>query len=120
LLGIATEVLAGHVAGAKGDHDRAVAHLRAASEREDDLTYGEPPEWSIPVRQDLGAILLVAGRAPEAEIAFREDLARFPENGWSLDGLARSLAAQGKAVETAEIQRRFDAAWSSADVVIDH
>jgi tetratricopeptide (TPR) repeat protein len=120
VLGIAMEVLAGYVAQAKGDNDRAVAHLRAASEREDDLTYGEPPEWSIPVRQDLGAILLGAGRAPEAEIAFREDLARFPENGWSLGGLARSLAAQGKAGEAAEIQRRFDAAWSSADVAVGH
>jgi hypothetical protein len=34
--------------------------------------------------------------------------------------LARTLAAQGKAGEAAEIQRRFDAAWSSADVAVGH
>jgi tetratricopeptide (TPR) repeat protein len=120
VLAIAVETLAGHVAGASGDFDGAVAHLRTASELEDALVYGEPPEWSIPVRQELGAMLLAAGRAPEAEMAFREDLARFPENGWSLQGLARSLADQGRVAEAAEARRRFEAVWASADVATHH
>ena len=39
-------------------------------------------------------MLLEAGRPAEAEKAFREDLVRRPENGWSLHGLAQSLRAQ--------------------------
>jgi tetratricopeptide (TPR) repeat protein len=115
ILAIAVEVLAGHVAGAAGDHGTAAAHLRTAVELEDDLLYGEPPEWSIPVRQELGAMLLAAGRAEEAETAYREDLERFPENAWSLEGLSRSLAAQGRAEEAAEAGRRFEAVRSPAD-----
>jgi tetratricopeptide (TPR) repeat protein len=118
VLGIAVEVLAGHVAAAGGDFGRAIAHLREAQRREDELVYGEPPEWTIPVRQELGAVLLAASRAEEAEAAFREDLARFPENGWSLNGLARSLEAQGKSAEAAQAQRRFTEAWRDADVAL--
>jgi tetratricopeptide (TPR) repeat protein len=120
VLAIAVEVLAGHVAGAVGDHSKAVAHLRTAVELEDDLLYGEPPEWSIPVRQELGAMLLAAGRAGEAETAYREDLERFPGNGWSLLGLARSLVAQGEDAEAAEAERRFEAVWAGDEVATHH
>jgi hypothetical protein len=44
----------------------------------------------VPVRQELGIVLLRAERPAEAEQAFREDLKRFPENGWSL--LQRSVS----------------------------
>jgi hypothetical protein len=47
---------------------------------------------------------------------FREDLARFPDNGWSLHGLARSLRAQSRRTEAAAVARRFQRAWTSADV----
>ncbi len=107
VLGLAAEVLAGHVAAARGDHETAIRHLREAARREDALAYGEPPEWTVPVRQELGAILVAAGRAPDAERAFREDLQRFPENGWSLRGLQRALAMQGKETEARAIAARL-------------
>ena len=99
VLGIAAEVLAGHLAHAKDDEAAAIDHLRAAVRIEDDLTYGEPPEWSMPVRQELGRVLIEAGRLAEAEQAFREDLERFPKNTWSLEGLrqaSRGGAAAGR------------------------
>ncbi|HSJ23908.1 MAG TPA: hypothetical protein VK929_04425 [Longimicrobiales bacterium] len=116
LLGIAADVLNGHIAAAREDWDAAVASLRNAAAREDELVYGEPPEWTVPVRQDLGFILLRAGQHAAAEAAFREDLRRFPDNGWSLAGLMNSLAAQGRAAEAAAVQQQFQRAWSSADV----
>jgi tetratricopeptide (TPR) repeat protein len=115
LLAIAAEVLAGHAAAARGDMQDALAALRRAVVMEDGLVYGEPPEWSVPVRQELGAMLLIAGRAAEGEAVFREDLQRFPENGWSLHGLARSLEARGFSQQAASVQRRFAESWSSAD-----
>jgi Flp pilus assembly protein TadD len=111
ILAIAADVLAGSIASARGDADAAVQHLNDAVRREDELLYGEPPEWSVPVRQDLGAVLLAHGRAAEAERAFREDLARFPENGWSLTGLARALRAQGRTADAAGVEARLRIAW---------
>ena len=93
VLGIAAEVLAGHIAQAKGDFDAAVRHLSKAAHLEDELVYGEPPEWSVPVRQELGRVLLAAGRFADAERVFREDLRRFPKNRWSVDGLRQARHA---------------------------
>ncbi len=88
VLRIAVEVLAGHIDAAKGDLPGAINHLRDAVRREDALVYGEPPEWTVPVREELGVVLLKLGRPEEAEQVFREDLKRFPRNSWAQQGLA--------------------------------
>jgi tetratricopeptide (TPR) repeat protein len=116
LLAIAVDVLEGELLAARGDHDLAVARLRDGVGREDALVYDEPPDWHLPVRHLLGAVLLEAGRAAEAEAVYLEDLAKYPENGWSLYGLAASLRAQGREPEAAEAEERFRAAWATADV----
>ena len=69
-----------------------------------------------PVRHTLGAVLLRAGKHREAEAVYREDLARYPENGWSLFGLGRALRLQGKDEEAAQAEERFRKAWADADV----
>ena len=116
ILSIAVEVLAGHIAAAKRDFPAAIEHLREAVRLEDGLVYGEPPEWTVPVRQELGRVLLDAGSVAEAEQVFGEDLERFPRNGWSLHGLAQALQAQGRAAEADSVEERFRAVWASADV----
>jgi len=116
VLGIARAHLAGEIAAKEGQTDEAVLQLRKAIEGEDELTYAEPPEWYMPMRQRLGTILLEAGRPVRAEKVFREDLAHRPENGWSLYGLAQSLKAQNRTKAAAKIQARFEKAWSNADV----
>ena len=70
--------------------DAGIAELREAIKLEDALNYDEPPGWLIPVRHSLGATLMQNGRFAEAEQVYREDLARLPDNGWSLFGLARA------------------------------
>lgn len=49
---------------------------------------------------------------------YREDLRRFPENGWSLFGLAQALQAQGKKNEAAAAEARFHRAWKDTDVTL--
>jgi len=116
VLAIAAGVLEGEILAREGDTAGSVARLREAAALEDALTYGEPPDWPVPVRHHLGAVLLQAGMPAEAEAAYREDLGRFAANGWSLFGLAEALRAQGKTAEAAEVQARLEAAWSGADV----
>jgi tetratricopeptide (TPR) repeat protein len=101
MLAIAAEVLAGHIAQAKGDLKAAASHLRKAAEVEDAMVYGEPPEWSVPVRQELGRVLVMAGRYAEAEQAFNEDLKRFPKNTWSLEGLQQAADGRERARQAA-------------------
>jgi tetratricopeptide (TPR) repeat protein len=116
MLAIALAHLNGEMAAKQGKVDEAVGQLNKAIAGEDDLTYAEPPEWYMPLRHRLGMVLLQANRPAEAEKAFREDLRRRPENGWSLHGLAESLKAQNKTREAAAVETRFEKAWKSADV----
>ncbi|HYB12977.1 MAG TPA: hypothetical protein VEG67_05865, partial [Myxococcota bacterium] len=119
LLSIASHTLAGEIAATQPQTVAdAVAQLEEAVKLQDGLSYMEPPDWYFPVRQALGAVLLRARRAREAEAVYRSDLQQNPENGWSLFGLAVSLRAQKKAKEAAQVQARFEKAWKHADVAL--
>jgi tetratricopeptide (TPR) repeat protein len=119
ILAVAGKVLAGKVALAQGRTDEGVLRLREAVGLQDAMMYMEPPYWYYSTRQSLGAALLKAGRPAEAEQVFREDLTKFPECGWPLFGLERSLREQGKKDEAASTQRRFKKAWKHGDVTLD-
>lgn len=90
--------------------------MQTAVQLEDRLNYDEPADWSIPVRQYLGAVLLEAKRPKAAEVIYQEDLAIYPNNGWSLFGLVQSLQAQNKTQEAEIQQQSFQSAWQYADV----
>jgi hypothetical protein len=83
---------------------------------EDGMIYIEPPDWYYPIRHSLGVVLLRQNKPAAAEQLYREDLKRFPENGWSLFGLAQSLRAQRKNAEAAQVEARFKRSWASADL----
>jgi tetratricopeptide (TPR) repeat protein len=114
----APAVLAGEIAAARGDYDLAISQLDRAVRLEESLVYTEPAEFHFPPRLALGAILLQAGRAAEAETVYWEDLRRNRENGWALFGLLQALRAQNKAADAALTEARFKAAWSRADVTL--
>ena len=116
LLTITRALLAGEIAARGGRAEEAVEHLRAAVKAEDELSYNEPSDWYYPTRHHLGAVLLAAGRAPEAQAVFEEDLRRNPGNGWALAGLAESQRKQGKTAEAAATRERLEKAWARADV----
>jgi tetratricopeptide (TPR) repeat protein len=113
---IAELTVAAELALARDDKGSAVAMLREAVQIEDRIPYDEPPGWHSPVRQSLGAALLAAGRATEAEAVYREELRRNPSNGWSLKGLALSLDRQNRPQETRDVEKLLATAWQHADV----
>jgi tetratricopeptide (TPR) repeat protein len=116
IFAIAGHVLDGEIAANQGRLEKAIRDLEEAVRLEDALRYDEPPDWLQPVRHTLGAVYLRAGRFGDAERVYREDLARFPENGWSLFGLGRALRLQKKDGEAAPVEARFRKSWARADV----
>jgi tetratricopeptide (TPR) repeat protein len=116
ILGVAEKTLGGEILYREGKTDEAVAALREAARREDNLHYIEPPAWLQPVRHALGAALMDARRYSDAEAVYRDDLAHYPENGWSLFGLSRSLKMQGKNAAASAVAARFDKMWQHSDV----
>lgn len=114
VLDVAAESVEARIAEAAHAPD-AITRWQAAVKREHELAYNEPAAWFYPLRHYLGAALLDAGRAAEAEAVYREDLVRHPHNGWALFGLAKALGAQHKPTQR-ETERLFEAAWQDADV----
>lgn len=115
ILAVAEPLLHGEILAAQGDLEAAIDALYRAVAAEDALQYQEPPDWPFPVRHDLGALLLRAGRAAEAEQAYREDLFHWPENGYALQGLRSALRAQDRHDAARDLGPRIDKAWEHAD-----
>jgi tetratricopeptide (TPR) repeat protein len=111
VLRLAERVVRGRIAQAGGDHAAAVRHFEAAVALEDSLAYTEPPYWYYPTRQSLGAALLLAGRADEAEEVLRASLARAPNNGWALFGLMKVYEQRGDRAGSRAIGRLLQQAW---------
>jgi hypothetical protein len=78
----------------------------------------EPPTTGAGALIALGDAQLALGRAADAEASYRADLAARPDSGWALRGLARALAAQGKAADAASVRQRLDRVWADADAAL--
>ena len=111
IMKIAKDVLGAQLAVAKKDNAGAIVMLREAVAIQDTLKYGEPPDWFFPVRESLGAVLLMTGDAAGAEKVFRADLDRNPRNPRSLFGLHQTLMQQKRDYDAGFIQKQFEASW---------
>jgi tetratricopeptide (TPR) repeat protein len=118
VLEVARAMIGGELLFRRGQTEPAFERLREAVRLDDALKYNEPWDWVQPARHSLGALLLQAGRAEEAEAVYREDLKRHPGNGWSLHGLAECLRLRGQEKEAKETQEKFNAAWARSEVKI--
>lgn len=112
---VAVSDLTARVAEAKGDVPAAIKAFTEAVAAEDHLGYNEPPDWLLPERERLGALLNKSGRFAEAETVFRAELIKNVGNPRALFGLYRSLAGQNKAA-AAEARASFEKAWAGADL----
>ena len=116
LLDIADSLALGEIAMAEDNTTEAIEQFTKAVTVQDELPYTEPPFWYYPTRLSLGKALLASGNASEAERVFKENLTRYPRNGWAMYGLINALKAQNK--DSSEIQQRFDIVWANADVTL--
>jgi hypothetical protein len=118
ILALAAAVLDARIAAARGSHGEAIRLWSSAVAMADQVPYDEPPVFYYPVRESLGAALLLDNKAADAERVFRDDLVRHPRNGRSLFGLHESLARQGKSGDAEWVKRAFDEAWKDADTTL--
>jgi tetratricopeptide (TPR) repeat protein len=115
ILEVSDFFIAGEIELQQGRWQAAAELLEKGAAIEDTLSYGEPPQWLQPIRHTLGAVYLSSKRWADAERAYRKDLAKWPNNGWSLYGLYRALEQQGRTADAAEIKAQFEREWKRAD-----
>ncbi len=114
LLEIADSLALGEIAISNNDYQSAIQYFANAVSVQDALPYTEPPFWYYPTRLSLGKAYLLSDQADEAEVVFKENLKRYPRNGWALYGLIQALETQNK--DSSMVQEQFDIIWQNADV----
>jgi len=92
--------------------------LKNAMTLEDQLRYQEPPDWFFSVRHNLGAVLIESGKYKEAIEVYKQDLVKYPENGWALVGMMDAYNKLGDRINYEDSRKRFDLAWKYADIKI--
>ncbi len=104
---------------ANGDPEGAIRNFETAAEIERSLPYFEPPFWYYPVRQSLGAALLLAGETERAEAIFRDSLKAAPNNGWACFGLAQVYKTRGETAKAAMLEQRLGQTWAGDRALLD-
>ena len=108
---IAAEVVRARVEIHSGDFKSAVHQLEHAAGLQDQMFYSEPSYWYFPIRQMLGAALLMDGQAHRAEAVFIRALVDAPNNGWALYGLREAQVALGNEAAVRYADTLFRQAW---------
>lgn len=101
------------------DSERAIEIWKQAVKAQDALPYDEPPPWYYPIRESLGAALLRAGNAAEAETVFRECLSRNPRDPRALFGLVETLKAEKKMDAAGWVRNEFENSWKNPELKLD-
>jgi tetratricopeptide (TPR) repeat protein len=116
LLGTLGGILEGEIHRASRDVPAAIAAFERAVALQDSLIIDDPEPLPFAARHWLGAALLDAKRAADAERVYREDLTRHPHNGWSLLGLQLALKALGRSSPAVDDDLR--SSWARSDTPI--
>ena len=116
LLQIARRVLKGEILASEHNFDESIVLLREAVALEDALNYNEPPDWFFSVRHHLGAVQVEAEKFKDAVATYKEDLEKFPKNGWALHGLQLAYAGLNENVKFTEVGTQLEKIWATADI----
>ena len=107
--------LRGSILSLRGNGDEAFKMLGEAVEKEKNLGYWEPPHYTRPVLESLGAAYARAGKYAAARAAFESILKTRPNSGFAYLAIARVFAKNGDKTEANEFYRQFLKAWERAD-----
>lgn len=107
--------LRGSILSVEGKHDEAAKLLNEAIEKEKNLGYWEPPHYTRPVLESLGAALIRGGKFDEARVAYERVLRLRPNSGFAFLDIAETYAKAGEKEKAAEFYRQFLKAWQNAD-----
>lgn len=119
LVQIAKKVLRANILSEKGDISQSISLFTEAIEIEDSLNYNEPPDWFFSVRHYLGDLQLRAEMYKAAESTFKEDLKKFPKNGWALKGLSLAYEGLNNHSMAQQTNNEFKTSWSTADIELE-
>jgi tetratricopeptide (TPR) repeat protein len=111
ILEVASNVVLARTAQAENNKAAAIELFEKAAQSQDSIPYMEPPFWYYPVRQSLGAALLSAGKADDAEKQFRAALERERSSAWALLGLKAVAEAKGDSAEARKADEALSKAW---------
>ena len=115
--GIARDTLMAELAIDQKNNAAALDDLAHAVALQDTLPSREPPAWYYPIRETLGARLMLAGRYADAQRVFEKDLTLNPNNPRSLFGLSKALEKTSPA-RAAAATAAFARSWSHADAAL--
>jgi len=115
IMSVAEWTLITKISFVKGDKKALADNVAKAVQADDAVQYNEPPDWDLPAREIVGALLLLTGDNAGAEKVFRGEIAKHPRNGRALFGLTESLKRQGNTNSARMVQKEFERAWSKAD-----
>jgi tetratricopeptide (TPR) repeat protein len=115
IMNIALNTLEGKIDFSGDKTGDAIQKFARAVTIEDSLGYDEPPDWYPSSRLCLGGAYFSSGKFSDAEKVFRDDLKKYPHNGWALFGLEQCLLKENKNDEAVSVQKEFTEAWKNAD-----
>ncbi len=107
--------LRGSILSVQGKHDEALKLLNEAIEKEKNLGYWEPPHYTRPVLESLGAANIRAGKNAEAREAFEKILKARPNSGFAYLQIARNYAKANDKAKAIEFYKQFLKVWTNAD-----
>jgi tetratricopeptide (TPR) repeat protein len=116
LLKIAIHVLEAEIHASLNNYGKSIGLLQKAVQLEDNLNYNEPPDWFFSVRHHLGAVQIEAGKYDDALVTFKDDLLKFPKNGWALHGMKLAYSSLNDSSNEKRIDEQLETAWATADV----
>ena len=108
---IAAEIVRARAELGDGKLKEAVHRLEDTVALQDQMLYSEPSYWYFPVRQMLGAALLMDGQSHRAEGVFIRALVDTPNNAWALYGLREAQRNMGNEAAAKYADALFHQAW---------
>lgn len=115
VMNIALNTLEGKIDMSQDKSINAIEKFNKAVTIQDSLSYDEPPDWYPSIRICLGGAYYSCGKFSDAETVFRDDLKKYPHNGWALFGLEQCLLKENKKEEASSVHKEFTEAWKNAD-----